>query len=167
MVGDAQRRGVAGRLNLQFHQHFGNVLGDGADPRGLVRHRGIGVEHVAVILHRRAAAGSVDDDGVEALPVHLRHPGVDIGGGGGVAFAGLAHVMGQRAATAHALRDHHFAAEAGQQANGRLVDIRVQRPLRATGHQRDALLPWRGGGMGLRLLHPAWGGHGGRGEGDH
>ena len=45
---------------------------------GLVLPRRIVGQHVAVVLHRRAAARGVDDDGVETGPVDLPQPGLDV-----------------------------------------------------------------------------------------
>ena len=45
--------------------------------------------------------------------------------------------MGQRAAAAHAACDHHLRAKPCQKPDGRVVDIGIERLLRAAGHQRD------------------------------
>jgi hypothetical protein len=57
-----------------------------------------------------------------------------------MAFGGLAHVMRQRPAAPLPLGDHHVAAQPRQQPDRRVVDVRVERPLRAAGHQRHAHL---------------------------
>ena len=53
-----------------------------------------------------------------------------------------AHVVHERAAAAGALGDHHLDPVAGQEADRRLVDVRRQHLLRATGQQRDAPAPF-------------------------
>ena len=66
----------------------------------------------------------------------------------------LAHVVGQRAAAAGALRDHDLDAQPGQQADGRLVDARRQHLLGAAGQQRHAALPRPLGRVDARRLAP-------------
>ena len=101
---------------------------------------------MAVVFHRGATARGVDDDGVQPLPVHLGAPCLDVARRGGVAFAGFAHVMGQRPAAARAFGDDHFAALPCQQADSGVVDVGVQRLLRTARHQRHpfARCPLRG-----------------------
>ena len=82
----------------------------------------LGAEHEAVVLHRGAAAGGVDDDRVQPVAFGLAAPGRDVGAGAGHRRVVLAHVVGQRAAAAGALCHHHLDAEPGQQADRRLVD---------------------------------------------
>ncbi len=82
---------------------------------------------MAVILHRRAAARSVDHDGIQPAVVHFVRPRADIGGGAVVALVDLAHVVGQRPAATRAFGHDHFAPQTGQQANGGVVDVCVQR----------------------------------------
>ena len=76
--------------------------------------RGIVAEHEAVILHRRAAAGGVDDDRVEPARVRSRGSRRRCLSRAN-ACAVLAEMMVERAATARALGDHDFAAVPGQQ----------------------------------------------------
>jgi hypothetical protein len=57
-----------------------------------------------------------------------------------MAFLGLAHVMGQRPAASLPFGDHHIAAQTGQKPDRRVVDVRVERPLRTAGHQRHTHL---------------------------
>jgi hypothetical protein len=64
----------------------------------------------------------------------------------------LAEMMVERAATARALRDDHFAAMPRQQPHRRLVDLRRQDFLRAAGHQRHAADPGLLRRDGLRLV---------------
>ena len=66
-------------------------------------------------------------------PRDLARPGPDVPRRRRVALLGAAHVVRQRAAAARALRDHHLAAVPGQEADGRVVDARVEHPLRAAG----------------------------------
>ena len=105
-----------------------------------------------VILDRRAASAGVDHDGIQALAIHLARPCLDIFGRCRVALGGLAHVMRQRPAAARALGHHHLAAQPGQQANGGIVDIGVERALRTARHQRHPLLARTLRGEGLRIV---------------
>ena len=122
-------------------QKFGNIQRHGGDFGSVGR-----AKHMAVVLDRGAAAAGVDHDGIQAPLAFFGHEGGDIGAGGGVAFGLAPHVMGQRAATAHAVWDHHLATQTAQQADGGVVDIGVQRLLRAAGHQGHAHPLRRGGG---------------------
>ena len=65
---------------------------------------------------------------------------------------GLAHVVGQRAATALPVGDDHLAAQPAQQADGGIVDVGVERALRATRHQRHAHLLLAQRGEDLRVV---------------
>ena len=63
MIADLQSTGwLLGQVEIR--QYLGHVLGDGGYTGG-IRSQRIVAEHVAVILDRGAAAGGVDDDGVE------------------------------------------------------------------------------------------------------
>ena len=148
MIGHPQRLG-AGRVGQatvghDVRHHLGHVPRDRRDPRGILRQRPVG-KKVAVILDSRAAARGVDDQRVQPFAVHLGRQRADVGGGHGVAFGRAAHVVGQRAAAADASGDHDLAAVAAQQADGRVVDVGVERPLRAARQQRHpaAALPVR------------------------
>ena len=71
-------------------------------------------------------------------PVHLGDPGVDVAPGEGVRLVVAAHVMDERAAAALALRRHDLDAVPGEQADGGVVDLRVQHRLGAAAQERDA-----------------------------
>ena len=88
-------------------------------------------EHEAVVFYRRSAAGGVDHDRVEPAGLDLTGPRQDVGAREGVTV--LAEVMVERAAAASALGDHDLAAVPGQEADRRLVDLRRQHLLRASG----------------------------------
>jgi len=67
----------------------------------------------------------------------------------------LAHVMRQRPTATGPLGHHHLAAQTGQQPDRRVVDVGVQRLLRAAGHQRHPHPPRALGGEHLRIVVPA------------
>ena len=118
-------------LQAEVGHDLGDVLGDRADPRGLLRVGAVLAQHEAVVLDRGAAARGVDHDGIEPGAVELAAPGVDAGARLAQRRMLLAHVMGERAAAAGPSGDHHLGAVPGQQADGRLVDLRRQHLLGA------------------------------------
>ena len=56
-----------------------DIAGQRRDPGGLGRIGLVGAQHEAVVLHRGAAAGDGDEDGVEPLAFDLTRPRIDIG----------------------------------------------------------------------------------------
>ena len=136
MVGHAQGLGRRGPLQPELRHHLRHV---GREPghAGGVLGQGVEAQHVPVVLDGGAAARGVDDDGVEPLAAVLGDPGADVARGLGVALALLAHVVDERPAAALAPRDHHLGAEPRQQPDRRVVDLGVERALRAARHQRD------------------------------
>ncbi len=125
--------------HVEFHQDFAHVHGNDGHPRRIIGQRIIS-EHVPVILDRRAAAGSVDDNGIEAFAVHFAGPRGDVFGGSLVALFRFAHVMGQRAAASRPVGHDNLGPEPRQQTNGGIVDIGVERLLCTARHQRHAHL---------------------------
>ena len=73
-----------------------------------------------------------------------------------MALLGLAHVMRQRPTTARAFGDHNFTTKAAQQADGRIIDIGVERFLRTARHQRNPQLLLTLGLKGLRVVIAAY-----------
>ena len=107
---------------------------------------------MAVILDRRAATRGVDHHRIQTTRPLFRHPCVDIRCRRGMRLIRLAHMMRQRPAAAHALGHHDLAAQSLQNADRRIIDIGVQRLLRATRHQRHAHLGLALGRKALRII---------------
>ena len=90
VIGDAIRLGRA-VAHADVRQQFGDVARERADPPC-----GVAVDEMAVVLDRRAAAGRVDDDGIET-GCQLPAPGRDIGAGEAPAMFVASHVERQGA----------------------------------------------------------------------
>src|SRR5271157_1211970 len=71
VIGHFQRHRVFGRDRPERDEELGDVLDLGAEPGGLIVLGG--GENVGIFLEHRAAAGRIDDDGVEAVGVEGRH----------------------------------------------------------------------------------------------
>src|SRR5438552_32543 len=101
---------------------FSGVFNQRAKACGFVTISEIVAQQVAILFHRRAAAGGVDDDRVDVgfqkdidvVPRHL------LGGGA------LAVVNIQRAAADLVFRQYDIAAVASQHAHGGFIDIAEQ-----------------------------------------
>src|SRR5690606_12272981 len=98
--GGSRPRREGGAAEDEARQVLGDVL---RKCRHAGRFLGIGrikAQHVAVVLDRRAAAGSRDDDRVEAAIVDELAPAVHVAAGKVEGIIFPAHVMDERAATA-------------------------------------------------------------------
>ena len=129
-----QSNGAPGRARLELCQDFGNVLALRRERSGFRCVRRIVAKQVPVSLHRRPAAGSIDDNRIGVGDVECvdelscgRH---------GVGF--LAGVFRERPAARLPLRDDHFAAFSRQYASRCFVDVPEEHPLHAPEQQRDA-----------------------------
>ena len=117
-------------LELRQAQHLDQVLGQGADPRGLAGVNRIVAQQVAVVLDEgTAAAGGLHDGfgtGFDGRP-----PGVDVASGTIQAgFLGV-QVIVHRTATTGFARGRHADAEAVQHARGSRVGVGRQARLHA------------------------------------
>ena len=102
-------------------------------------------EQVAVLLHRRSAAGGVDGDPFDARALE------DLDGAPreGARLVQPAGMERQRAAASLLGRRDDVAAFGGQHVDGRGVDVRKHEALHAAGQQADRQPPGAGGGRPL------------------
>ena len=168
MIGDPERRPALGRAHVVGRQELGDVAGHAGDlgrPLGVA---GLVLEHVAVVLHRGAAARRVDDHGVDRLALlHHARPGIDVALGHGDGGRLLAQMMHQRPAAAGVGGHLDVDAAAGEQADGGVVDLGAQHLLGAAREQDHALAPLGrgGGGAGTGVARAPQ--QAGRGEAQH
>ncbi len=149
MVGHPQPALALGEI--QLGEKFGHILRQRRHRRRIRRQRAT-AEHVSVILHRGAAAAGVDDDRIEPLAQHFGHECPDIAFRRSMGQRLLAHVVGKRAAAAHALWHHDLHPQPGEQPDGGIVDVGIQHLLGAAGHQRHPLPAPLGHGEDLRSV---------------
>ncbi len=137
VIGDARSARRDRRLKADLGDEFGDVARERGDLCRLVAQLRVVAEHEAVVLHRRPAAGGVDDDGVEPGAFDFAAPRQDVPSRQSETVI-LAEMMVERAATARAFRDDNLTAVARQQPQRGGVDLRRQNFLRAAGEQRHA-----------------------------
>src|SRR5690606_1709938 len=125
------------RGQIEGRQIFGDVLRQGRNPRRLLAIGRIEPQHVTIVLDRRPTTGRGYDDRVEATIVDLAGPDVHITSGEIESWVFLAHVVDKSSAAALSFRNDDFHAEAGQQADGRLVDAGIKHRLGAAGKDGD------------------------------
>ena len=134
VVGDAEGEGIARRLGREFAEDFCDVFAFCGEGAGAVGPFGVIAEEMAILLHGRAAAGGVDDDGIDVGALEE----VDDGAGhrGGLFFeAGVDH---EGSAAGLILRGDDFAALGGQNARGGGVDVGEEDLLYTAGKHADA-----------------------------
>ena len=131
VVGDGQLDRMARRLRGHRVEQLVHVAHLGRERRRPLLPLWIVGEQVAVVLHRRAAAGDVDGDRVVAL---VRGDGLPRRRQRG-RFEPAVQL--QRAAAARAGRGVHLPALGGEHPHGRGVDVAEQHPLDAALHERD------------------------------
>ncbi len=134
LVGDVGLDAAAGRLHRQLRQQLRHVPDLGREPSAFLRVVGVVGEQLSVLLHGGAAAGGVDDDGVD-----LRgEEGVDVAAGEGAGGRPVAVVGVEGAAAELPRRRHHLEAVARQHPHGGLVDAAEGVGHDAAGEQGDA-----------------------------
>src|SRR3984893_18109138 len=120
---------------------LGDIAGERSDAHRLLPTCSILAQHKTVILDRRAAARSVDHDGVEPGRQALAFPSIDVGASEIESGGFPPEMVDERPATAAAFGHDHFATMPGQKPDRRFVDFRCQNPLRAAGQSRCAHSP--------------------------
>ena len=116
LIGHAGRRLAGGRVEGEGVEELVDVLDHGGEVLGLSAVGGVVLEQLGVLLHGGAAAGGVDDNGVDAGV----EEGVDVAAGQGAAGVALADV-GAEGAAAALIGDDDLAAVAGEHGRGCLV----------------------------------------------
>ncbi len=125
---------MPGRPRLaELGQHFRDVAHPRRKGVRARRPRRIVGEQLAVLLHRRSAAGRVDRDPVDAARLErLNQPAREAS-----RLLEASGVQGQRAAAPLPRRRDHVAPFGGQHVDRRGVDVREHEPLHAAGQQTD------------------------------
>ena len=99
---------------------------------------GIVAQQVAILLHRCAAAGGIDDDRFRPAV----EEGVDIAAGHGLRHPGLSVVDVERAAASLGFGNQDIAAVASQYPHGCLVDVGKEETHHASSQHRHARAPF-------------------------
>src|SRR6201993_3958969 len=127
MIGDppfGSARGRCRRGEPEGLNHLGDLAGGGPYSRRLLGVNSIFAQHKAVILYGRAAARSVDYDGIKPEGEALALPRLDVGACEPERRRLPAEMIGKGSATAAAARDHDFATVACQQTDRGPADFR-------------------------------------------
>ena len=93
-------------------------------------------QFVAVFLDHLAAAGGVDDDGLDAVLDDERPPGIDIAAHVGEPARAVVEMRAQRSTTSLARRDTRLDAGSVEHAHRGGVDLRPHRRLHAAAEQQ-------------------------------
>ena len=93
---------------------LGDIAGERRNARRLLRVCRVLAQHKPIILDRRATAGGVDHDGIEAGCQALAFPSIDVGASEVESGGLLPEMVDERPATAAAPCHNHFAAMTGQ-----------------------------------------------------
>ncbi len=134
VIRDAHRQRISWRNGRKLAENLCDVFALCGEGGGTGGPFGVVAEQVAVLLHRGAAAGSVDDDGID---VGGFEHGDDVAGhrGGLVFEAGVDH---QGPAAGLILWRDDLAAFSGEHARGGGVDVGEEDLLDASGQHADA-----------------------------
>ena len=131
-AGRPGRGWLAGQLALEPFDRIAGQFGHARGPLGVA---GVVAQQVAVVLDHHAAAGCVDQDGLDTL-LERGPPGVDVAPGRGERPALVGKMMAQRAAAAGPGGDDGLGTKAVQDPGSRPIDCRHHRTLGATVEQQ-------------------------------
>jgi hypothetical protein len=117
----------------EFGEEFGDVFAFGGEALGAIGVGGIVAEAVAVLFHVGAAAGGVDDDGIDAGLFE----DVDSVAGEGERRGFFSGMDAERAAAGLVLWGDDFTAFGGEDAGGGSVDVREKSALDTAEEETD------------------------------